>query len=182
MKLQSLSAFVLCILASCNTATTSTDASKDTAAAVSSNENISYAYTPMYSGDFEIGDSKYAQTVLELWKDYDNNTFDNHRDAFADSVTMEFPDGSSLSGTRDSIINATKAYRSSFATAVSSVDAIVTLKPKGKDETWVCVWGREVDTHKDGKMDSIYYNENWMFNKDGKIAYMEQLAKQPPKK
>ena len=57
----------------------------------------------------------------------------------------------------------------------SSVEVVTTLKPKGKDETWVCVWGKEVDTHKDGKMDSTYLNENWMFNKDGKVAYMSQF-------
>jgi len=175
------SLFILCMLAACNSATTS-DSTKDTTVATSSNENVTYAYTPTYSADFEIGDSKYAQTVLELWKDYDNNTFDNHKDAFADSVRFDFPDGSNMSGPRDSIIAGAKAYRSSFKNAVSSIAAVTTLKPKGKDETWVCVWGTEVDTHNDGKVDSINYNENWMFNKDGKIAYMEQLDAHPQKK
>jgi hypothetical protein len=181
MKQRSLSLFVLCMLAACNTATKS-DNTTDTTATTSSSENVTYAYTPMYSADFEIGDPKYAQTVLELWKDFDNNTFDNHKDAFADSVRMEFPDGSNMDGTRDSVINGAKMYRGSLASVASSIDAVVTLKPKGKDETWVSVWGKEVDTHKDGKVDSIYYNENWMFNKDGKIAYMSQFEQHPQKK
>jgi hypothetical protein len=27
-----------------------------------------------------------------------------------------------------------------------------------------------------GKTDSVCINENWMFNKDGKIAFVEQLG------
>jgi hypothetical protein len=168
------------MFAACNTATTSSDNTSDTtAASTSSNENVTYAYTPTYSADFEIGDSKLAQTVLELWKDFDNNTFDNHKDAFADSVMMEFPDGSQMNGPRDSIIAGAKAYRSSLKNVASTVDVVTTLKPKGKDETWVCVWGKEVDTHKNDKVDSIYYQENWMFNKDGKISYMSQFSMKP---
>ena len=181
MKQLSFTTLILCVLVACNTATTSTENKTDTMAAATtpSDENVTYAYTPAYSADFTIGDSKYAQTVLELWKDFDNNTFDTHKDAFADSVSMDFADGSKMNGPRDSIIAGAKAYRTSLKNVVSSIEAVVTLKPKGKDETWVSVWGKEVDTHNNGKMDSVYYNENWMFDKDGKIAYMGQYAGKP---
>src|SRR6266700_3687850 len=105
MKQLSFAACIACVLVACNTATTSTN-TKDTtttAADTAMSTNVTYAYPVAYSSDFTIGDSKYAQTVLELWKDYDNNTFDNHKDAFADSVTMDFS-GMSVSGTRDSIV------------------------------------------------------------------------------
>ena len=180
MKQVSISLLALCFFAACNTATTSSEATNDTTASTpSTNENVTYAYPVNYSSDFEIGDAKYAQTVLDLWKDFDNNTFDNHKDAFADSVKMEFPDGSQMNGPRDSIIAGAKAYRSSLKNVASSIDAVTTLKPKGKDETWVCVWGKEVDTHNNNKVDSIYYQENWMFDKDGKIAYMSQYSAKP---
>ena len=79
-------------------------------------------------------------------------------------------------------MSSAKKYRGSLKNAVSSVEVVTTLKPKGKDETWVCVWGKEVDTHNNGKMDSVYLNENWMFNKDGKVAYMSQFQSAPAKK
>ena len=180
MKKLSISLFALCTLVACNTATTTSENATDTtAASTSTNENVTYAYPVAYSADFEIGDPKYAQTVLELWKDFDNNTFDNHKDAFADSVFMDFADGSQLSASRDSIVAAAKGYRSSLKNVVSSVEVVTTLKPKGKDETWVCVWGKEVDTHTNNKVDSINLQENWMFNKDGKIAYMSQFSSKP---
>lgn len=182
MKQLSMIACMACLLIACNTATKSTSTNDTMAAAgtpATVDENVTYAYPVAYSSDFTIGDSKYAQTVLELWKDYDNNTFDNHLDAFADSVAMDFSDGSTIRG-KDSVIASAKAYRSSMKNAVSSIDVITTLKPKGKDETWVCVWGKEVDTHNNGKVDSVFQNENWEFNKDGKIIYMAQYAAKPP--
>lgn len=172
--------FALATLAACNTATTSSDDTKDTTTATTtSSQNVTYAYTPSYSADFEIGDAKYAQTVLELWKDYDDNDFERHKDAFADSVTFDLSGGDQVRGTRDSVVASMKAYRSSFKNVVSSIDVVTTLKPKGKEETWVCVWGKEVDTHNDNKVDSISLQENWMFDKDGKIAYMLQFAAKP---
>ena len=185
MKQLLFSAFTLCAFVACNNATTSTETSKDTATtsiAAASTEPVTYAYTPNYSGDFEIGDSKNAQLILEIWKDYDNNTLDNHRDAFADSVTFDLAGGTSITGPRDSVLNGIKQYRGGFVSAVSTVEVVTALKAKGKDESWVCVWGKEVDVNKKNKKDSIYLNENWMFNKDGKIAYMAQYQATPPVK
>jgi hypothetical protein len=181
MKHFSIAACALCALVACNS-TTNSSATKDTATAAivpDTNQNVTYAYPVEYS-NFTIGDPKYAQTVLELWKDYDNNTFDNHTDVFSDSVIMDLAGGQTVMG-KDSALAGVKRYRSSLQNAVSSVEVVTTLKPKGKDESWVCVWGKEVDTHKDGKKDSVYINENWMFDKNGKVAYMSQFQATPPK-
>jgi len=185
MKQLLFSALALCTVVACNNAATSTEATTDTTTTpvtAASNEMVTYAYTPEYSGDFETGDPKNAQLILELWKDYDNNTVDNHKDAFADSVTFDLAGGTTVSGPRDSVLNGMKEYRGGFVSAVSTVVAVTTLKPKGKDESWVCVWGKEIDIDKKNKKDSIFLNENWMFNKDGKIAYMAQYQAKPPVK
>jgi hypothetical protein len=183
MKQFSIITCALCLLVACNTATNSSE-TKDTATTAAivpdTNQNVTYAYPIEYSSDFTIGDSKLAQTVLELWKDYDNNAFDNHTDAFSDSVIMDLAGGQTIKG-KDSALAGVKRYRSSLQNAVSSVEVVTTLKPKGKDESWVCVWGKEVDTHKNGKKDSVYINENWMFDKNGKVAYMSQFQATPPK-
>ena len=182
MKHLSIAACILCALVACNTATNSSATTDTSAATITSdiNQNVTYAYPIEYSSDFTIGNPKYAQTVLELWKDYDNNTFDNHADAFSDSVVLDLAGGTTVRG-KDSAIAGAKRYRSSLKSSVSSIEVVTTLKPKGKDETWVCVWGKAVDTHKDGKMDSVYLNENWMFDKNDKVAYMSQYQATPPK-
>ena len=74
-----------------------------------------------------------------------------------------------------------KLHAVSLKNVVSSVEVVTALKPKGKDETWVCVWGKEVDTHNNNKIDSVDLHEMWMFNKDGKIAYMGQYQAKPAK-
>ena len=183
MKQLSMAVFMACALIACNTATTSTENTKDTTAATTATEeNVTYAYTPMYSGDFTIGDSRNAQTVLEIWKDFDNNTLDNHKDAFADTVSFDSYDGHSMRLARDSMTSIIKSHRSSLSATVSSVEVVVPLKPKGKDESWVCVWGKEVDTHSNNKVDSFYLNENWMFDKNGKVAYVGQYKAEAPVK
>ena len=182
MKQLSFTALILCALIACNTATTSTNL-KDTMLAdtTSSNENVTYAYPVEYASDFTIGDPKHSQSVLTLWKDYDNNMMDAHKNLFADSVEFVSSNGD-IKGSKDSVINAISAYRNGFSNAVSSVSVVVSLKPKAKDESWVSVWGKEVDTYKSGKTDSVYLNEIWMFNKDEKISYIEQLQEKPQKK
>ena len=178
MKKVSYSFMALCFFAACNSGESKSsdaatnDTSKTSAATAAP---LTYAYTPTYSSDFEIGDPKYAQIILDIWKDFDNNTLANHKDAFADSVNAEFAEGGHFAGTRDTLISMITAERTSLGTATDEVIAWTTLKPKGKDETWVIIWGKEID-EKNGKKDSINLNENWMFNKDGKISFMTQYA------
>ncbi|MBN8836085.1 MAG: hypothetical protein J0I09_02405 [Sphingobacteriia bacterium] len=143
--------------------------------------SVTLPYKVNYSSDFEIGDSKYAKMVLDAWKDYDNGTLSNSAGVFGDSVAMHLADGSKINTKRDSAIAMVAAHRATLKSAVSSVDAVVVLKTKGKDDTWVCVWGKEVDEMKDGKKDSTILNENWLFNKDGKCVYIEQLMQMNPK-
>ena len=44
-------------------------------------------YTATYSSSFKIGKSAYSAIVLNLWKDWDDNTFDK-QDYFADRVVI----------------------------------------------------------------------------------------------
>src|SRR5690348_10881969 len=64
--------------------------------------NLTYPYTADYSSDFEMGDAKNAQTLLELYKNWDNNTLENAKSAFAENDTMYFSDGNMFAGSRDS--------------------------------------------------------------------------------
>jgi hypothetical protein len=50
-------------------------------------QNINSPYDIQYSSKFIMGNPKYAENVLTLWKDYDNGTLSAHKDLFADSMT-----------------------------------------------------------------------------------------------
>jgi len=177
-KIFVLSAVVL--LAACNSnEPAKTDATSDSVKPVTeaTRPAIKSPYPIGYSSNFEKDDPKNAETLLALWKTWDNGDLTASKDMFADSVEMHFSDGSSMHSTRDSVVAEAQKVRSTFASAVSSVDAVMALKSVDKNEHWALIWGKEVDTDKKGKVDSSYLQETWRFNKDGKADLMFQYRR-----
>ena len=168
---------ILLILASCNSGTSTTSA--DTAAVIADTvkKSVTYPYTINYSSQFEFIDPEKGKIILDLWKDFDNNTLDNSKDKFADTVSMKFP-GLQMRASRDSVIASTKSYRASFSAVASSVDAVMSVRATDKKTDWVAVWGKEVHTNKKNVKDSVEIHELWGFNKDGKVESMEQYIRQ----
>lgn len=142
-------------------------------------DSINYPYTASYADQFSVGNSLHAQTILNVWKSWDNGNMSQSKDAFADSVTMVFADGSTLKGNRDSIITVSQQYRDSYDTISSSLEAVVPLTVDEKNETWVSVWGTETTT-KNGKKDSMKLHETWRINNAGKIYHVQQYSAKPP--
>ena len=151
---------------------------------VTSNDStkMDYAYKATYSSDFEMGNPKYAEAVLKLWKDWDNGDLSPSKDMFADSVEIYPRDGSRMVGPRDSIVAGAQQFRNSFTKVESVVHAFFPVRAKDKDEDWLCIWGTEYSTDKAGKIDSVNLQEIWRFNKQGKINLMAQhgQATKPP--
>jgi len=170
----------LFILLSCNSnQPAQTEASKpapDTVAV----QNINSPYAIGYSAKFVMGNPKYAENVLALWKDYDNGNLSAHKDFFADSVQCMLADGAMMHTTRDNMIAGVQKHRDMFSSAVDRVDAVMAVKSTDKNEDWVLVWGTEIETHKNGKVDSVDLQETWRINKDGKadmlLQYMRPYA------
>ncbi len=175
---------VIAVITSCNSSpsTTETTAAGDSTNA-SALQDVTYAYPVNYSSQFTTGDPKNSQAVLNIWKAFDNGDLASVKDYFADSVEMHFSDGSVMHSVRDSVIASAQEYRNTFSAVSSSIDAILATKSIDKDENWALVWGMERDTHKDGKVDSVYLQETWRFNKDGKADLMYQFSAKttPPK-
>ena len=143
--------------------------------------NLTYPYTADYSSDFEIGDAKNAQTLLELYKNWDNNTLDNSKSSFAEIDTMYFSDGSMFAGSRDSLFAVANKMRGQMGSVVDSVHAWVPLRSKDKKEDWVLIWAREISTDSKGKKTARELHEVWRFGNDGKINLVYQYEQQPPK-
>lgn len=147
-------------------------------------QNINSPYDIKYSSKFVMGNPKYAEDVLTLWKDYDNGNLAAHKDFFADSVEVILGSGARIHSSRDSVIAAVQKYRNSLAAAVDRVDAVMAVRSTDKNQDWVLVWGMETDTYKNGKIDSVDLQETWRINKDGKADFFMQYARPaaPPKK
>ena len=140
----------------------------------------SYPYKAGYSSNFRIGDPANSKMILELWKDFDDNTFDNH-DYIADAAVMLFADGSMSKG-KDSLLAGVKQYRGSLTNVSSKLDAWIPLKSVDKNENWVALWGSETYTDASGKVENRDIQEIWRINKDGKVDFMKQFAATPQMK
>ena len=166
----------LFILVSCNSnQPAATEPAKPASDSVAV-QNINSPYEIQYSSKFVMGNQKYAEDVLTLWKDYDNGNLSAHKDFFADSVEVILGTGAHMHSTRDSVIAAIQKYRSSLTAAVDRVDAVMAVKSTDKNEDWVLIWGMETDTWKNGKTDSTNLHEVWRINKDGKADLLYQFS------
>ena len=147
-------------------------------------QNINSPYDIQYSSKFIMGNPKYAENVLTLWKDYDNGNLSAHKDLFADSMTAYLGNGATMHASRDSVIAGIQRHRNMMSAAVDRVDAVMAVKSTDKNEDWVLIWGMETDTYKNGKIDSVNLQETWRINKDGKADFLMQYARPaaPPKK
>ena len=140
--------------------------------AISSFAQTAMPYKATYSSSFKIGKANYSAIILNLWKDWDDNTFDKH-DYFSDTVVMMFPDGSVTRGKAANLV-AAKKYRGGMKSASSIIHAWVPLSSTDLNEDAVCVWGHEEDTYADGRVEKKDLHEVWWFNKEGKVSRMRQ--------
>ena len=131
----------------------------------------------MYSSKFVMDDPKNAESLLAIWKSYDNGNLSTAKDLFADTIEAQMGDGSTMRAARDTMLATEQAFRNTFKSAVDRVDAIMAVKSTDKNEHWALIWGMETDTYKNGKVDSTYLQETWRFNKDGKADLIMQCKR-----
>ncbi len=136
-----------------------------------------YGFTPGYSASFVMDDATNTETVLALWEDWKKGDLSPSRTRFADSLSLFLADGTSMVGLCDTLLKNMQAYRSSFKGMEITMDAIFAVKSTDRDEDWVAVWGSEVQTDMNGKVDSISLQETWRFNKAGKVDMMFQAIR-----
>ncbi|HEY4208920.1 MAG TPA: hypothetical protein VGM31_18980 [Puia sp.] len=170
----------MAFLAACNSSSSNpAETSKAADSPAVKMKDIQSPYTIGYSSKFAIDDPKNAETLMALWKAYDNGNLSAAKDMFADTVEMNFADGMVIRASRDSIVSTGQAYRNNFSTVVEDVHAIMAVKSTDKDEHWALIWGTEKTTHKNGKKDSTELQETWKFDKDGKASLMYQFRAAP---
>ncbi|HLO82615.1 MAG TPA: hypothetical protein VK166_16735 [Chitinophagaceae bacterium] len=170
MKLQFLTALLLLALAACNTPKPEPEpAATTTAATPSANHDYGVKFT--YSSNFAWGDPALGDKIVSIWKHYDANTLDSTLSYFADSVNTDIP---GLQGTfqKDSLIAMVKSARGQASSCISTYDALTTMKANEKEETVVCIWGKEKTVVK-GKTMVRDLSEVWGLNKEGKITWVK---------
>ena len=173
------SACIMLCMVSCNNEKTDTPVASDS---VVSPRPLVLAYTPSYSSSFELGNAEYAATIVKgSWKDWENNTLDNMKDWVADTVLVFHSDNTVVRGV-DSLMARWKKGRAEYTSVIDTIQAVTALRSTDRNENWVLVWAYEIGTKKDGTKDSVYVQETWRINKDGKADMLLQYDRAKRKK
>lgn len=150
---------------------TKTDANKDE---VQVKAATSLPYTPTYSSSFKMGNPEYSAMILQgSWKDWENNTMDNMKSWIADTIVAFHSDNSMVRGA-DSLQARWKRSREKYTSIADTIEAVIPVYSTDKNENWVLVWAREINTKADGTKDSAAVMESWRINKDGKADFLLQ--------
>ncbi len=158
------------LAAGCNQAS-SPDTKTDAAAAKT--DTLMYPFKAGYSSSFTMGDAANAKTVLDIWKAYDDDKLADTKSSWGDTVTMQFAEGFTFHGSRDSLLAGGKADRAQYSSVVDSVDAWMPLHSTDRNEDWVGIWAREYTTTIKGKKDTTDVHEIWQL-KNGKVVWVLQ--------
>jgi hypothetical protein len=136
----------------------------------------SLPYKAEYSSNFTPGKSSDVATVLNNYKAWENNDMKALRATFGDSVKMYFSNGFEFNGSIDSLMKEATKYRDSLSKVVLTFYAWTPNHSVDKNEDWVNVWYKEVDTYKTGKIDSVEYEDDNLL-KDSKIILTSSHSK-----
>ncbi|GAB4042973.1 hypothetical protein [Spirosoma litoris] len=173
MKLIYLIVFLLAF-SYCNAQSTKPSDNKASVEKDLGQKDIAYPYPISYSAKFKFIDPEKGKMVLSFCKNFENNSVDNSKSIFADSVTISMPK-LKLKASRDSVLSAFKSYRKSFFSFKTELDVVMSVKSTDKGDDWVLVWAIDRYTDKDNSKHAVKYQQVWLVNKEGKISFMEQF-------
>jgi hypothetical protein len=183
MKKALLTGSVLILMFSCQnevpkdeSAITST---RDTIQAVSTDEKkIAYPLEASFASDWKIGKPENAVTILQLYKFLVSDLpTDSSLRYFADSITSISYDDKVFRGSNRDFLKRVSDFRQQFKSLDEELLSVVSLYSPSRDVEQVCLWIKERGIRQNGKKDSTVYQENWRFDKTGKINYRSAYAR-----
>lgn len=137
-------------------------------------------YEPLYATDFEVASPRYSQMVMQLWKNYDDNTLDLSAPLLDENVEITLSSGTIIKG-KKAAMEGIKYHRALFTSVKSQVHAVIPHTNSQNNETTVGIWGSEESIDKDGKKTIALLHEVWFFNQEGRVIRMIQFEQKAPK-
>ena len=157
------------VLSCCMVACKSKEDTKTGAATTSS---ITLPYQASYSTDFnnDVSDSNLL-AVLNSYKYWESGDLKALRSTMGDSMSAEMPDGFKFNGLTDSLMKTWALYRDSLSSVSIRMDVWLKNHSVKDSADYINVWYKEIDTFKNGKVDSANYEDDNLI-KNGKIAWL----------
>src|SRR6478736_3107391 len=125
---------------SVNTKTDSGEVKTTTKEPVS--EPVSYPYEANYSTKHSLGNPAHTKLVLDFYKLFETDKMDEMKPFLADSVFVEFADGTTFFGPADSLISMGKKYRAMQSEFKYKFDTWLPIHTEDTKEDWVLLWSR----------------------------------------
>lgn len=172
-----LAAILAIVIFACNSSNSASEEKTVPAEATASTPTNLHGFTPVYSASFVTDSAANTETVLALWQEFKDGDLSKSGQHFADTISFFLADGSSMTGPKDTLIQAMQQYRNTIKKLETQVEAVFAVKSTDKDEHWVAIWGVEFQTNSKGKTDTVSLQETWGFNKAGKVSLMFQATR-----
>ena len=140
---------------------------------------VSYPFEAQLANDWTIGDPQKTVKILELYRHLQTDDFADSAvlPYFADSLTSVAFDERTYTGSPKGFLDGVRKFRSQFKELDEEFVSYVCLHSEAKGIDMVSLWFKEKVVRNNGKADSTRYQENWIFNKDGKITHRTAFAR-----
>jgi hypothetical protein len=142
-------------------------------------EAVNYPYQANLASDLKLGNPKHTVEVMEMYKILEaGQSVDSLLlPYFADTVTSVAFNENKFHGPAAEFTKRVSDFRKQFKSLNEEFITFVSLRSDEKDLDLVSVWFKERVVRNNGKSDSTLYQENWRFNKEGKIYYRTAFAR-----
>ncbi len=138
---------------------------------------VDLPYKASYSSNFttDVSDAD-LKMVLNSYKDWSAGNIDALMNVMGDSVSYDASDGSSMHLPKAGLMKLWTTYRDSLSSVSIDMYAWQKMYAADKKEGHVVTWYKEIDTYKNGKVDSATYHDiNGI--KDGKIIWYSSMKR-----
>jgi len=156
-------------LFSCNNSKTeSASTSTDTTAKTTMTD---LPYTASYSTNFtdDVSDAD-LKMVLMTYKNWADGNISDLANSIADSVQVDFNTGDHFNGVKADLMKIWTKFRDSLSSVTIDMQGWKKLYEPDKKNAFILAWYKEIDTYKDGRVDSANYEDDNGI-KNGKIVW-----------
>lgn len=184
MKKLSILAVMAVLIFACKQNSEPTEAAKtpETKPAEPVAEAIIYPYAPKKPyRDWEIGSQKNSVLAMNGLKSFENGDIAGTLNYFADSCQMVF-DGYDAKLDKKGMEKFFSDERARYSNMKVVMQDWVTVMSKDKSEEWVTLWYKQINTMKNGKVDSVNVVNDLKFA-NGKVVILDEKTQHfPPAK
>ena len=172
--------FLFCLLIACTILSCNNEAGKTTAATTDSTAatTVTLPYTASYSSSWttDVSDTD-LKMVLTSYKDWADGNMIGLANAFGDTLEFDSWNGDHMKLGKVDLIKMWTGFRDSLSSVTIDMQAWDKKYSTDKKESHVVVWYKEIDTYKDGRIDSSSWHDINRV-KDGKIVWYSQFKRQ----